>query len=415
MANDRSPDSQGSLEREIGAPMLAIYGAGTILGAGIYVLVGKIIGDAGLWAPVAFLAAAIVAAINGLVYAELATRSPGAGGPISYAHRAFDRRWLSVVTGWMIVFTGIASAATITTGFSHYLAHFFEMPEWAPRTALVVALATVASLGAKESAWFMAVTTTLGVAGLAFVIWTGFTHPGGGAASGLDSFLGELPPLRETAVLTGILSAAFLAVYSFIGFEDIVHLAEEVKTPSRAIPFAIVATLIAAAVLYVVTSIASLLVLDVETLDQSRAPLVDVVTAAGYPGWPLALLSLWIILNGALAQIVMASRVIFGLRKHHGAPPFLTRLHGKTRTPVAATLAVSAVILTLALFFPTESLASATSLVILLVFLVANASLIVLERRDPEADFDVPVFLPWLGLVLTLLLLIGNFFLGGGH
>ncbi len=127
-----------------------------------------------------------------------------------------------------------------------------------------------------------------------------------------------------------------------------------------------------------------------------------------------AILSLWIIMNGALAQIIMATRVIFGLRSRGGAPMFLARVSEKTHTPVRATFVVCVVVLALALFFPLKSLASATSLIILLVFAASNAALIVLERRSPDAPFDTPILLPWLGLVVTFLLLAGRFVFGGG-
>ena len=412
---DTQETCETGLEREIGGKLLAIYGAGTILGAGIYVLIGKIIGEAGLWTPLAFLLAAAVAAVNGMVYAELTTRTRGAGGPTGYVSKAFDERWFSVVIGWMIVTTGVVSAATITTGFSSYLNSFFEVAPWISKTAVVLGVGLVAALGAKESAWFMAITTTAGVAGLVFVIWLGFTNDGSQSPANLGEYLSSLPPIGNAAILTGVLSAAFLAVYSFIGFEDMVHMAEEVKKPSESIPFAIAVALGVAALMYVAVSLASLMIMTPAELDQAAAPLVEVAKKAGYPGWPLAILSLWIILNGALAQIVMCSRVIYSLRKHDGAPPFLVSVNSNTGTPLRATIAVAAVILLLALFFPTETLASATSFIMLLIFMVSNAALIVLERRDPDAAFDVPKFLPWVGLILSAGLVLGQFFFAGGH
>lgn len=408
--------SSSQLARELSAPMLAIYGAGTILGAGIYVLIGKVIGEAGLWTPLAFLIAALVAAVNGLVYAELSTRSPRAGGPTDYVAKAFDRRSFAIVIGWMIVVTGLVSAATIATGFSGYLSLFVEMPTWLSRAGLLVILGTLAALGAKESAWFMAATTTLGILGLLYVMGVGFLDPGSAGAAGMKSYLAALPPLGEAATATGVLAAAFLAVYSFIGFEDIVHMAEEVKKPAHSIPFAIVAALTAAAILYVLVSFAALRIVPPDEIAASEAPLVTAVRKAGYPDWPLGLLSLWIILNGALAQIIMATRVIYGLgQQRGGAPALLSKLNPKTHTPLAGTAAVVIVTALLAVFLPLATLASITSFVMLLVFAASNAALIVLERRRAEAPFDVPVFLPWLGLALCLALLIGKVFFGGGH
>lgn len=211
-------------------------------------------------------------------------------------------------------------------------------------------------------------------------------------------------------------AASFLAVYAFIGFEDIVHMAEEVKRPRRAMPVAIASALLVAAVFYVAVSMAALMVVDPARLAQSDAPLVEVSRAAGYAAWPLALLSLWIILNGALAQIFMASRVLYRLGESAGAPAWMSQVNPRTDTPALATAFVTAIIIVLAVAFPLQTLAAATSLIMLLVFMASNAALIILERREPEAAFDVPVILPWFGLLLTALLIAGNFLIeGAGH
>jgi amino acid transporter len=408
--------SESELSRELNAPLLSIYGAGTILGAGIYVLVGEIAGAAGYWVPLAFLLAAVAAGVNGMVYAELATRSPHAGGPTDYVHKAFGWRWFSVIIGWMIVATGVVSAATITTGFAGYVSHFVELPGWVPPTALLAVLGGIAAAGAKESAWFMAVTTTLGVLGLGFVLWVGFWGRGDVGLTGLGELQSSLPPLGDATTAAGVFTAAFMAVYSFIGFEDIVHMSEEVEEPSTSIPIAIIFALAVAAVFYVLVSAAAVLVMEPSALADAEAPLVAVVETAGYPGWPLAVLSLWIICNGALAQIIMATRVIYGLGEMEGAPDLLTRISGATDTPVRATIVATGVALVLALFFPLATLASATSFIILLVFAASNAALIVLERREPEAPFDVPIAVPWFGLVVSVGLVVAKLFVsGGGH
>jgi len=402
-----------ALSRELGPLMLAVYGAGTILGAGIYVLIGKVAGEAGWWLPLAFLVAALAAGINGLVYAELATRRPSAGGPAAYVHDAFGIPLLTNLLGWMIVTTGVVSAATIASGFAGYAGQFVTMPDWLPELVLLLVLGALAAAGAKASAWFMAITTTLGVIGLGVVVWAAFGRTPGPALTG---YTAQLPPLWDLARMSGVLTAAFLAVYAYIGFEDIVHLAEEVRRPSRSMPFAILSAIGIAAVLYVVVSVAALTLLPPDELFDSEAPLVAAVRAGGLPGWPLALLSLWIIANGALAQIVMASRVIYGLRRRGGAPGWLARIDARTGTPLIATLAATAVAVGLALFFPLEALAAATSLVMLLVFAVSNLALIRLEARRPEAPFDVPVAVPWIGLVICIGLIVGRFAIqGSGH
>lgn len=408
--NEEMGDS--SLERSLNAPMLAIYGAGTILGAGIYVVIGKVAQGASYWTPLAFLIAAGIASINGLIYAELSTRSPNAGGPSDYVDKAFSTHWFTALIGWMIVATGVISAATISTGFSGYVAYFFGLPEMLSRTALLLALGAVAAWGAEESAWFMILTTTMGVLGLLYVMYIGFA---GAGAMSFHEYMGKLPSLGDTAVWMGLASSVFLATYSFIGFEDMVHMAEEVHNPSSSLPKAIVAALLIATVLYALVSLAVLKVVTPEALGQSKAPLAKVASTAGYPEWPLGVFGTLIVLNGALAQIIMATRVIYSFRVRDAAPTWLTKVNDKTKTPLRATILVTLAILVLALFVPLKWLASATSFVMLLIFFASNIALIVLERREPEAPFDVPVFLPYIGAALTLVLLACSFFLTGGH
>lgn len=404
-------DSGSGLKREVGPGMLAIYGAGTILGAGIYVLIGEVAGRAGYWLPAAFLVAAVVAGVNGMTYAELSTRMPRAGGPTSYVGQAFDRRWFTVIIGWMIVITGVVSAATITTGFSGYVTAFVDLPPWLVRSVLLVGIAGVAVAGAKQSAWFMAITTALGLVGLSIVLGVGFFS---GAAEPGRVFA-EAGSLGDMKVLGGLAAASFLAVYAFIGFEDMVHMAEEVKHPERSMPIAISTAIGIAAVLYVIVAFAALSLMDPQGLAEAKAPLVDVAEAGGFPGWPVAILSLWIILNGALAQVIMASRVMYDLSdRRGGAPSLLGQVWDRTSTPVPATLVGAGVALLLALTLPLDQLASITSFVMLLVFAASNVALIRLEGREPEAPFDTPKWLPWLGLVVTVVLMIGTFFVGGG-
>jgi len=403
------PRSDDGLARELGAGLLTVYGAGTILGAGIYVLIGEIAGIAGYWAPLAFLLAASVAMFNGMAYAELSTRLPRAGGPTTYVSTAFDLRWLSVSIGWAIVATGVVSAATITTGFAGYLSTFVDVPDPLVHAALLTTLATIAILGAKQSAWFMATTTGLGILGLLLVVGAAIFSP---AAQPLR-VLEAAPPLTELPVLIGVASATFLAIYAFIGFEDMVHLAEEVRRPARNLPRAIGGAIGIALVLYVIVSAAALSLATPDELQASPAPLVAAIEGAGIPGWPVAVLSLWIVLNGALAQIIMASRVMYDLGQRGAAPGPLARIWSRTNTPAAGTVAAAAVALVLAVALPLERLAAITSFIMLIIFATSNLALIRLERREPDAPFDTPVWLPWLGLVLTVTLMAATFLLPG--
>ncbi|KTG16230.1 hypothetical protein AUR63_05205 [Guyparkeria sp. XI15] len=386
----------------MGPVLLTLYGLGTILGAGIYVVIGEVTGAAGLLTPLAFVVAALVASLSALSFSELTARIPDAGGPIDYAREAFGRRWLCIAIGWGLVATGVVSAATILTGFERYASLFVELPTLLTITLVTLALGGVAIAGMRESAWFMAVTTLLGIGGLAYVVWVAAPAMGD-APLVLADTLSDAANNPGAGLLLGLFLGAFLAFYSFIGFEDMANLAEEVRDVKRNLPRAIVAAVIISLLIYALVAVAATSVLAPDELALAHAPLVAVVEARGHPGEPLGLVSLFIIVNGALGQIIMATRLIMDMgRDRRGAPAVLGRIHPRTHTPVIATLVVTVAVLLLALFLPLKTLANLTSAVMLAVFLTVNASLIVLKRRgQPEDVPNIRRWIPWLGLALS--------------
>ena len=419
MARSDEEQACGELSRAISPAMLAIYGLGTVLGAGIYVVIGKIVGEAGALAPLAFAVAAAAAALTAFSYAELGARIPESGGSSAFVDRAFGRRWLTVITGWAVVATGLVSAATIATGFVGYLGVFVGLSKWWTVPLLVGALTFVAAIGVKQSAWFMGLTTAAGVAGLLYVLWVAGPGLADYPAMLSEAWNGGGVGVGADGIGISILLAAFLAFYAFIGFEDLVTLAEEVEDTATALPRAIFIALGVSLLFYILVSAAAVTALDPAALDDSAAPLVDVVKAKGQGGALLGLLSLLIIVNGALAQIVMAARVVHDLGKRRGgAPGWLSAVNEKTQTPLIATLGGGAIVTALALFFPTERLASWTSFVILGVFFAANAALLTIKRRERGgAQPDVstwPVFVPVGGMVAAAALIVGQLVLGGG-
>ena len=412
MAGDKHETGNGeNLSRSISTPMLAIYGLGTVLGAGIYVVIGDIIGQAGALAPFAFLLAAGAAAFTALSYAELGARVPQSGGSAAFVAEGFGRDGLTWIAGWALIATGLVSAATITTGFVGYLGVFVEVSKWWAVPLLVGTLTFVAAVGVKQSAWFMGITTAAGVVGLLVVIFV----------AGGD--LGAYPRAAEAALAqdggwtAGVVAGSFLAFYAFIGFEDLVTLGEEAENAKRSLPIAIFFALIVALGFYVITAAVAVTTLDPQMLSRSSAPLVDVIEARGGSGPLLGILSLFIIVNGALAQIVMASRVVHDLgRRRGGAPEWLARLHQRTQTPLIATLIGGGIVTALALFFPTATLASATSFIILAVFFAANWALIQMKRQGHSVEDSVrtfPIVVPLCGLLSCAALLFGRVVLEG--
>ncbi|MCQ3925500.1 MAG: amino acid permease [Rhodocyclaceae bacterium] len=370
-----------ALKRTLTLPLLTFFGLGTILGAGIYVLVGEVAGLAGMHAPLAFVVAAVVASFTAFSYAELAARHPTSAAEAVYVQEGFGRPWLSMLAGALVLFAALASAAALANGFAAYLRLFVDVPAWTAVLAVLLALGALAAWGIHESARAAAVATLIEIGGLLLVVAVS-----GESLLALPQRLPELAPPLRGAAWPGIFLAAFVAFFAFIGFEDMANLAEEVIEPERTMPRAILLALAIATALYLLVAVTAVLAL-------SRAELV----------------------NGALVLLIRAARVLHGLSARGWLPAGLGRVHPARRTPMLATAVVTAATLALALALPLASLARATSAAILVVFCLINLALLRIRRRIPAPPgvrgypAVVPlagcVLVPLVGCVLSLLLL----------
>ncbi|MFY0682577.1 MAG: amino acid permease [Thalassovita sp.] len=381
------------LKRRIGLGLLTAYGVGVMVGAGIYVLVGAVVANAGLWAPLSFILAGVIAAPTALSYAEFSSRLPEAAGEAIYVAKGTGLSALGTFVGLAIVFAGTVSAAAVLRGGAGYLAAFVEaIPLNGAIVGLGLGLVLVAVIGALESLALAALFTLVEIIGLALVIWAGFSAP---AVSDLAALA---PP-----VWSGVALGAVLAFFAFIGFEDIVNMAEEVKNPTQVLPRAILYSLVIASAVYALVTFAAIRSVPAELLAQSERPLV-LVWQAGIGGSVafLSLIAVTAALNGVLAQIVMAARVLFGLGRRGGHLAVFHHPHRKFGTPVLATVLIGACVIAAALALPVASLAELTSTVLLSVFVIVNLSLILLKRRTPVAPFCVPMAVPILGLVAAV-------------
>jgi amino acid transporter len=253
--------------------------------------------------------------------------------------------------------------------------------------------------GIEESVLAATLITLVEVGGLLVIVIVG-----GESLATLPARLPELVPPADASVWQGILLGAFLAFFAFIGFEDMVNVAEEVRDPTRVLPRAILLVLAASAVLYMLVALVAVLALPPEELAASSAPLAEIyLRATGEPPTLISLISMFAIVNGALIQIVMASRVLYGMSRERWLPAWLGRVHPRTRTPLWATVLVTGVILALALWLPLETLARATSLVVLVVFALVNLALLRIKRRDPHPAGirTYPAWIPLAGAVST--------------
>lgn len=388
-----------ALKRSLNLTLVAFYGIGTILGAGIYVLVGKVAGFAGMFTPVAFLVAAGLAAFSALAYAELAARFPKCAGEAVYVHEAFGRRRLSQLVGGAIIAIGVVSSATLVHGILGYLQLFLPLPEVLTTIVLVVTLALIAAWGVNESVIVAGLMTVVSMVGLGLVIWAAGPH-----LADLPQRWPELLPRAESGIWLGIMLGAFVAFYAYIGFEDIVNLAEETKVPERTLPRAIMIALAVTTGFYLMVAVAVVLTLPAEELAASAAPLARVYTEqTGHPALVLGLIGVISIVNGALIQIIKGSRVLYGMSRQGWLPPGLNRLSPRRQTPMRAVTVIGGLILAFALALPLLPLALLTSIITLALFSLVNFALLrVKHLQGPRVGgLDLPRWVPWCGGLLS--------------
>ena len=396
-----------ALRRTLTTPLLTLYGLGVTVGAGIYVLVGATTAEAGLYAPVSFLIAAIVVAFTAFSYAELTTRYPVSAGEAAYVEAGFGLGWLATVVGLAVALSGMVSASAIAIGSAAYLNGLINIPEPVLTIAVVLVMGLIALWGITQSVAVAAAITLIEILGLVFVIFWGFTaaEPAGVTPDQI------LPPIAG-AHWIGIGAASLLAFFAFVGFEDIANVAEEVKDPVRSLPRAILLTLIIATILYIGTTAAALFVVPIGQLSESSAPLMLVFdTAPERIKQGFGAVAIIATINGVLIQMIMASRVIYGLADRGHLPARLSVLSPVTQTPVAATLLIVAIILILSFSLPITQLAEWTSQIVLFVFLLVNLALIRLKRmhRPETPHFSVPMIVPVMGVVTSVGLFLTAF------
>jgi amino acid transporter len=395
-----------SLKRVFGLTTLVIYGVGDILGAGIYAVIGKIVGLSGSLVWASFLVAMLVATLTALSYAELGSRLPKSGGVAYFVHTAFRREWLSMLVGWLMFCTCLVSMATLSLAFAGYLNRFLPViPIWAIILSLFAGLGFVNFRGMKESSALNILCTAIEVAGLLIVILVSAAFLLGGNAVEVSNIL----PDGRAISLTAIFQGAALAFYAFIGFEDIVNVAEEVKNPEQNVPKAILLALGIAGVIYILVSWLATQVLSPTALSASDAPLLDVVRQAqpAFPSLLFTVIALFAVLNTALLNFVTASRLLFGMSREGLLPPWLGKLHPAHRTPYRTFLVILPVAIFLALSGSLQFLAGTTATLIMVMFCLVNVSLLLIQRRQPlnPGGLRIPSLIPAFALVSNLILI----------
>ena len=396
-------NSNTTLKRVISLPLLVFYGLGNILGAGIYILIGEIAGVSGVYMPLSFLIACIVIFFTAISYAELSARYPVSAGEAVYIYEGLGSRKLSVVVGLTIALSGMLSSATMIHGFYDYFSTFLDIPEFLISTFLIVSLSLVAIWGIGESVKAAALFTILEVFGLLLVIYVAAPH----VSFDMQSFQKMVPPV-DLVIFNSIMLGAFLAFYAFIGFEDMVNIAQEVKNPVKTMPKAIIIVLIIATMLYITIAWVSISVVSADALSSTSAPLAMVYEkATGDKAVVLSMIGMFAVINGALIQIIMVSRILYGMSMKGWVPKSLGVVNAKTATPINATIVTAGTILILTLLLPLLTLAQSTSFLIFIVFTLVNLALIKIKLKKPNPK-DVktyPIWMPVIAIVLNISML----------
>ena len=396
------------LRRSLSLPLVVLYGLGVTIGAGIYVLLGATAGRAGIHAPVSFVLASIVVAFSAASFADLSARFPVSAGEAAYVRAGFQSGALSLAVGFLVILSGVVSSAAIAVGSIGYLREFVELGDAVLVMIIVLTIGAIAAWGIMESVIFASLFTIVEAGALLAIVAVGIgNHP-----DLVFDLPRVIPPIMDLDAWAGISGAGLLAFFAFIGFEDIVNLAEEVKHPERTLPRAIFLTLGLTTLIYFLVASVAVLSVPIDELAASRAPLSFVfshITGVS----PVAITTIAIVatLNGVIIQIIMASRVLYGLGKQGSVPAVFARVHPLTRTPLMATGSITAVVLTLALAFPLEGLAEWTSRIALVIFAMVNMALLLLKRRPttaPEGSFSVKLWVPLAGCLTCLALLASD-------
>lgn len=397
----------GQLKRAISRRMLLLLVVGDVLGAGIYALVGEV-GDrvgGGIWA--AFLLALTLAMFTAFGYAELVTKYPRAAGAALYVNKAWRKPFLTFMVAFAVMASGITSAATLARGFGgDYLSAFVDLPTALVAIAFILAVAVVNFIGISESVKLNVALTIIELGGLLLVVIIGVAAIVDGT-SGVDA--GRVLEFKEgESTALAIIAGAGLAFYALIGFEDSVNMAEEVRNPTRAYPRALFGGLAIAGVIYIIVTLVASTVVPTDQLASSDGPLLEVVSTGPWqlPDRLFSAIALFALANGALINMIMASRVVYGMSREGILPRAFGLVHSGRGTPLIAIVATTAVAIVLVVSGDLGELADTTVLLLLIVFSVVNVAVLVLRRdRVEHQHFRAPTIVPVIGAIVSLAML----------
>jgi amino acid transporter len=384
-----------SLKRSISLFQAVMYGVGLILGAGIYVLIGDVAEIAGNAMWISFILAAIMAAFTGLSYAELSSMFPKSAAEYVFVKNAFRNNMVAFVTGWLIIFVAVASAAAVSLGFAAYFSVFFPQIDPLLITMVLIAgLSFVNYIGIKESMSMNVAFTLIELAGLAIIVFAAviFGSP--------EANYYEMPPPAASSLLTSVgalASAAGLAFFAYFGFENLANLSEETKNASRVIPKALLISIVVTTAIYILVAISAVAIVGWEDLSSSNAPLGLAAEKVFGKGGIIAIsaIALFATSNTVLMMLVSGSRIIFGMARGGSLPGALARVHQSRKTPWVGVVITMLLTVTIAgaSMGSIQTVANVAVFGIFAVYALVNFALIWLRYKEPgrERPFRSPI------------------------
>ncbi len=402
-----------SLHRVMGPWLLLLFIVGDILGTGIYALTGQVAKQVGgvVWLP--FVVAFAVALITALSYLELVTKYPKAAGAALYTHKAFGIHFVTFLVAFAVMCSGITSASTASRAFAANFSNGFGLGlEGFGITIVGLLFMTLVAIvnfrGVGESVKVNVVLTCVELTGLMIIIVIGFWAIGAG--QGDVSRVLTFTPAGDRGMFWSVIAATTLAFFAMVGFEDAVNMAEECKNPSKIFPKVLLSGLLLTGIIYVFVSISAITLVPAAELGEGETPLLKVVSA-GAPGFPLGifgLITMFAVGNSALINMLMASRLVYGMSREGVLPPILGRVHRVRRSPYVAIAFTSLLAFGLITFVgAVPALGGTTALLLLGVFTIVNIAVLVLRKdKVDHQHFRSPTILPVLG-ALSCAFLVG--------
>ncbi|MGA0878150.1 MAG: APC family permease [Ilumatobacteraceae bacterium] len=395
VAQPATPNGDGPFERTLGLAQVTTSGVALIIGAGVYVLLAPATARAGSLVWVSFIVAAVLCGLSAFSYMEMVSMFPKAGSEHEFARQVFPMRFAFVV-GWAMALALVVASATVALGFARYFAAFVEVEERVGALGILTLVAVVSWLGMGRAIRVVMAFAIVEVGGLLLAIVIGIPRLGDHS-------------LTSGGSLDGVLSAAALIFFAYIGFDEVTSLSEEALEPERTMPRALLLALVISTVLYTGVAIAGVSVLGAEELGRSTRPMADILESGlgGSSSDVVSLIALFSTASTVLLALTAAARIMFGMASTGHLPEGLSRVH-KGRVPLNSLVLSTVMAAALILLEDLDLLAAATDALVYLMFLVTNSALIILRKRRPDAPrpFKVRGSIGWLPIVPSLAVVV---------